>query len=77
MSFPLKTAVQKLKIRKNKTIFVAIKGKLIFLALLGRFGVWGIGTPKLLVLLVAKEHMPHASVEIAYLFQDEKWGYGE
>ena len=52
----MKPAVQRLKIRKNKTYFAAMKGILIFLALLGRFGVWGIGTPKLLVLLVTKEH---------------------
>ncbi len=56
MSFPLKPAVQRLKIRKIKTRFDAMKGILIFLALLGRFGVWGIGTPKLLVLLVTKVH---------------------
>ena len=54
----MKPAVQRLKIRKNKTYFDDMKGTLIFLALLGRFGVWGIGTPKLLVLLVTKEHNP-------------------
>ena len=55
MGFPLKPAAQRLKIRKNKTCFDAMKGILIFLALLGRFGVRGIGTPELLLLLVTKE----------------------
>ena len=57
MGFPLELAVQRLKICKNKTRFDAMKGKLIFLALLSRFGVRGIGTPELLVLLVTKEHL--------------------
>ena len=55
ISFPLKPAVQRTKICKNKTLFVAMKVILIFLALLGRFGVRGIGIPELLLLLVTKE----------------------
>ena len=36
-------------------------------------GVWGIATPKLLVLLVTKEHKPHASVEIWLTFLKVKY----
>ncbi len=67
MSFPLKPAVQRLKIRKNKTRFAAMTGILIFLALLGRFGVRGIGTPELLLLLVTKEGVNIPNVKFSLL----------
>ena len=53
--FSIKPAVQRQKIRENKTHTDAKKGFPVFLALLGRFGVRGIETPELLLLLVTKE----------------------
>ena len=70
MGFPLEPAVQRLKIRKNKTRFDAMKVILIFLALLGRFGVRGIGTPELLLLLVTKEGEAFPRLKIAFRQKD-------